>query len=182
MALPQEYLIRPVDRRGLHRGGRGQRQRRSDASGLVLLVAVDADLSDAGTVAWAATRARARGARLTVLCAWRPTALLALVALTDENPWALLDQHERAAARWLREQLRSVTPDVSVMSRCCRGRLAAAVNEELGSGAYAELIADAALSRAGRDRVLRKHPDIPITSAPPSRDPLLRRHPVKCIM
>ena len=140
--------------------GRAHRRCRS------ILVAVELDRVEPTGLALAADRALQYRARLTVLCAWRPTRLVCLAALAGYDPDHLIGHEQAQAAAWLRRSVASLPQTISVTAICRRGSLVRRLARELRSfRTYDELLVGQHLSRREAAVLRQASPALSILSS-----------------
>jgi len=139
--------------------------------GGALLAVLHAGRSDPRAATWAASRARELRARLTLMCVWRPSALVPLAWLVNVDAQELVDDQEQMAARWLSDRLEELPHDVSVIGMVRRGPVPSAVAAEKSRQRYDELLVDGEVSRRLLPRLAAQSPGLRILVYDPPTAP-----------
>jgi hypothetical protein len=126
------------------------------------------------TVEYAAARAAAEHAALTLMCVWSPTRLIHWARLAGVDPSQLVSEHAEQSCQWVREVVAGLPPDVSVKFACRKGMAKHAVAAELRSGRFDELVVSSTLlgSRC-RAKLEREYPDLRIELVEPVVEPVI---------
>jgi hypothetical protein len=121
------------------------------------------------TVEYAAARAAADHAALTLMCVWSPTRLIHWARLAGVDPTELVSDHAEQSCQWVRSVVAGLPPDVSVRFACRRGIAKRAVAAELRSGSFDELVISSTLLGARcRAKLEREYPDLRIELVEPA--------------